>query len=654
MIALTLFLAALVMQYGGSSAGAGGGGSAVSQPIASGLAAGAIAAVAGSSKRRLANVALPSRATGAAAGNALPPPIGFSVKAAAGAADQNSRAKLPWPAQTLTLYTQADCRGENKVIANNHFEKRCSHCIDFCNKKFGSGMDLGRFVSYKVEGPRALVTFWANCKGTWKYPADSGFIGTTRSGDGCININSQWPPVHAQFHNLGQLRAAEHSAADSARAGDGANPYAKNPDHDRQSVYSRIAYWGRGGAGPGPVDTASLEPQPAKDKYITFLKDCGGFNNIRMGFEHAILMAWLTGRTLVLPPPEGWYLIDFGPIKRGGQYKKGQTDFSEFFDMPHLKNGMPVISAKEFYDRERDRLKLPPHFSGEALTRKNDKWKSFMFERFGGQAWTPQQNVICDPSISQYLHSSNKKENLLDRKKQIEFSRALLTKPVIHFPSCHGPNGDQGVYRYLGQIANAAVFADREREVHFKQFWKTHIHYPPQVFRAAAAMIAKMGLFAYSAVHIRRNDLQYKEVFQNAQATLRNIEPLLYPGETLYLATDETNDAFFDAIRQKHKIFQWKDVVAEARTIPYSEKVINILEQVICSGGRRFFGTQKSTFTSYIFRLRGYVGAPDTQQYWHNIRYTGIHDIDKFAIPKVTGHNYMMEDPGMWEDAKEA
>ena len=167
-------------------------------------------------------------------------------------------------------------------------------------------------------------------------------------------------------------------------------------------------------------------------------------------------------------------------------------------------------------------------------------------------------------------------------------------------------------------------------------------------------MIAKMGLFAYSAVHIRRNDLQYKEVFQNAQATLRNIEPLLYPGETLYLATDETNDAFFDAIRQKHKIFQWKDVVAEARTIPYSEKVINILEQVICSGGRRFFGTQKSTFTSYIFRLRGYVGAPDTQQYWHNIRYTGIHDIDKFAIPKVTGHNYMMEDPGMWEDAKEA
>jgi len=34
-------------------------------------------------------------------------------------------------------------------------------------------------------------------------------------------------------------------------------------------------------------------------------------------------------------------------------------------------------------------------------------------------------------------------------------------------------------------------------------------------------------------------------------------------------------------------------------------QVINCIEQVICAGGRTFFGTKSSTFTSYIFRLRG-------------------------------------------------
>ena len=77
-------------------------------------------------------------------------------------------------------------------------------------------------------------------------------------------------------------------------------------------------------------------------------------------------------------------------------------------------------------------------------------------------------------------------------------------------------------------------------------------------------------------------------------------------------------------------------------------KVIGLIEQVICAGGRTFFGTKHSTFSSYIFRLRGYVGAPDTVQRWHNVRYSGALELDVLSEPKPDGESYMQEDPSMW------
>ena len=76
-------------------------------------------------------------------------------------------------------------------------------------------------------------------------------------------------------------------------------------------VTQRLKYWHI----PNREVNAGLFRQPDNlDRYVLFLSDCGGFNNIRMGFEYFYMTAWLTKRTLVLPPPHGWYLIDFGPV----------------------------------------------------------------------------------------------------------------------------------------------------------------------------------------------------------------------------------------------------------------------------------------------------------------------------------------------------
>ena len=173
----------------------------------------------------------------------------------------------------------------------------------------------------------------------------------------------------------------------------------------------------------------------------------------------------------------------------------------------------------------------------------------------------------------------------------------------------------------------------------------------------------------------------------------------LQPGEPIYIATDETAPDFFAPFeRAGHTVFRWHDffgpkggsvlagthVHLRCRTRvlilctlicrhahptkthrlhrasalhPVVQRSLGRFDalgllicamQVIASGGRRFFGTRFSTFTSLIFRLRGYVRAPDTNLYWHNHRYTGIASMDKYTQPFLAGRSYFDEWPYLW------
>lgn len=84
------------------------------------------------------------------------------------------------------------------------------------------------------------------------------------------------------------------------------------------------------------------------DKYVTFEPDVGGWNNIRMQMETVLVFAAATGRTLVLPPDQGMYLLDKG---KGHQNAHHFRDFFPFEKI--ISDGIvKVIEMDEFLARE--------------------------------------------------------------------------------------------------------------------------------------------------------------------------------------------------------------------------------------------------------------------------------------------------------------
>ena len=66
-----------------------------------------------------------------------------------------------------------------------------------------------------------------------------------------------------------------------------------------------------------------------------------------------VFLSYVMDRTLVFPPPHGWYLSDWGPRKRmKSADTSGLSDYPDYFYNPDLQMAVPTISTAEFLRRE--------------------------------------------------------------------------------------------------------------------------------------------------------------------------------------------------------------------------------------------------------------------------------------------------------------
>jgi len=402
-----------------------------------------------------------------------------------------------------------------------------------------------------------------------------------------------------------------------------------------------------------PSDAAYASPFRDTGKYLTFEPDHGGWNNIRMAMETTLVLAHAMGRTLVLPPEDRMYLLG-----------RDQFSFNDFFHLEslHLEHqNFDIITMEEFLKREGITGNLVDETTKEARIPPNNQvqWDGkdlsplFGYLRRVGHVpsnWNPLECMAAIPATKDEsdivklrgMHEDMKmlppdsvnpdaftgkyaefygpaferlKENLGQRPNLCIYDKMMQEKKLIHF-QVDRKNHD----RMLTHFYAFVFFQDWKQDLWTKRFIRDHVRYLDEVFCAAGRIINAVRARArkhdpantdgiYDSFHVRRGDFQYKKTRLSAEELLQISQPHLQKGTSLFISTDEKDKSFFEPLAKVYDVSFLSDYGDLIKGLPTS--YYGMVDQVIASKGRIFFGTWFSSFSGYINRMRGYHSVRD-------------------------------------------
>jgi len=444
-----------------------------------------------------------------------------------------------------------------------------------------------------------------------------------------------------------------------------------------------------------PSDASYKSPfMDETERFLTFEPDHGGWNNIRMAMETALVMSHAMGRTLVLPPQQRFYLLS-----KSDQKQKNDFDFGDFFHLDSIAvehDGFSVISSEEFLHRLGKTGKLinihtgQPELWNEKVQPSSSNVQSYLKKIGVNPLWNPMDCIAAFPSEKgadavdelRQVHKDmmaekggrkrpsleefegkpvpvdapmeeRMRELLADRDKICVYDETLQQAPVLHFPAAKGT-------RLLTHFYAFIFFADWKADLWSKRFVRDHLRYIDEIMCAAARVVEavrkrsknKDGMF--DTIHVRRGDFQYKKTRLEANELIKKTTEKLEEGGLLYIATDERDKSFFEPFKEHYDVVFLDDFKEQIKGI--NTNFYGMLDQLIASKGRVFIGTWWSTLSGYVNRMRGYYiakhkldgykdGAMESYYFYPDERMNQM----KQYMP-VKKPIYMREFPISWRD----
>jgi hypothetical protein len=219
-----------------------------------------------------------------------------------------------------------------------------------------------------------------------------------------------------------------------------------------------------------------MKKQDGTEQFLTFEPDEGGWNNIRMGLETVLTIAAAMGRTLVLPPEAGIYLLG----EKSNTVQKTTFSLNHFFPMDLIHSefvGLNIIPMHEFLlkeamagnmvDKETGLISFPPnnrtHWDGHSDIKQLYEWlrsvshmKVFIPEKclLVFPASHDPKNIVelqdmektilqSKPTFESYINQpvpinastiERMKENWANRKNICIYDREMQDSTFLHLP----------------------------------------------------------------------------------------------------------------------------------------------------------------------------------------------------------------------------
>eukprot|EP01033_Poteriospumella_lacustris_P003065 gene3065-2243_t len=432
-------------------------------------------------------------------------------------------------------------------------------------------------------------------------------------------------------------------------------------------MYQYVKFWNRRFY-PEDCYESPLRP-PMKEKtpwhemkYVVFEPDRGGWNNIRMGAEVAMIFAHATGRTLVLPAPGYWYLLT-----QSTNVSDNLSSFEKYYDLDKIREAVTIVSMEDFLEHVAKtpgllKQTLSKHTNVQALLKPREKVCEYLEKACYTEQWEPGKQFIglnisaaFQPTplgtfdLSQAKDNPRIREMIAHGRKLRPYDAQLHAERAIYFPGDY-----RNYFRLLTHFYTYLFWADMHQAKIYKRIVRDRLHYHDSIFCLAGYVVRRIHEDAakltgkpmpslahaepktgggntnvdatYFALHIRRGDFQYKETRIGAQDIWTNVRPMLDPNITrlLYISTDEKERNFFRPFTTDNGHFQLRfftDYEAELRRkFHVNTNTIGMIEQIICANAHTFFGTPRSSFSGYITRMRGYYRDQRFQRTFYFIK----------------------------------
>lgn len=335
---------------------------------------------------------------------------------------------------------------------------------------------------------------------------------------------------------------------------------------DRRRPLRSIAY-GRPDVVQAPVATSP--------GYLAFQPDYGGWNNILLQFEVMVGLAWLTGRTLVLPPPKRHYLL-------GDE----EHDLGAFLDLDTLQRHVPVLSADAFARR----IGIPGFQDYTAFS-------DWMASRGHAPGWNALDDVLVHPADAP-VHRPEL-AGRIGTRRPIHLDAALAAREILWFPMTVE-------HRMFGVAETFFLLGDAMLHARLRRLLRDAVRYRPDLVALAERALRDPVLGAhFAALHVRRGDFQYAATQIGAERIVEHTRALFEPGTTLYVATDHADPGFFAPLRAVYHVVTFADLEVAEVTPPHA---VGIVETLLCAAAPGpFAGTRLSTFSTRIATVRGHL-----------------------------------------------